>query len=289
MPDNHDEQGRPEPDYRRGYYDREGRWVEYRDLGQSIREDVRRRVGHDFHRRGPGTQGVIFAVIIIALGVLLFLDNLGLFRFHDIWQFWPVALIALGVSKLFDTKGIGGQVWAAMWILVGTAFLLDHLGIWHMQWGTMWPLALVAFGAIMLVNALDRHQRAPAGPIAGSSQGSTTDNTLREWATFGGIKRRVDTQDFQGGEMVAVFGGIEIDLRRAGIAPGAKEVVIDANATFGGIELRVPENWIVIMRGIGVFGGYEDKTIPPRESDRATAPRLVIKGYAVFGGVSVQN
>jgi predicted membrane protein len=288
MPDNRDEQSHPDPDYRRGYYDREGRWVEYRDMGKSIREDIERRAGRHFHR-GPGTQGVIFAVIIIALGVLLFLDNIGLFRFHDIWQFWPVALIALGVAKLFDTKGIGGQVWAAMWILAGTAFLLDHLGIWHMHWGTVWPLALVAFGAIMLVNALDRHQRAPSGPIGGSSEGGTSDNTLREWATFGGIKRRVETQDFQGGEMVAVFGGIDIDLRRAGIAPGNKEVVIDANATFGGIELRVPENWIVIMRGIGVFGGYEDKTIPPREQDRATAPRVVIKGYAVFGGVSVQN
>jgi len=284
MPDNRDEPGQPIPDYSRGYYDREGRWVEYRDIGKQYRNLGR----HGFHR-GPATQGVIFAVILIALGVLLFLDNIGLFRFRDIWQFWPVVPIALGVAKLFDSKGVASQVWAAMWILAGAAFLLDNLHIWHMNWGTIWPLALVAFGVTMLVNALDRHQRTPVGPVAGSSEGTTSDKTLREWATFGGSKRRVDTQDFQGGEMVAVFGGIEIDLRRAVIAPGSKEVVIDANATFGGIELRVPENWIVTMRGIGVFGGYEDKTIPPREQDHATAPRLVIKGYAVFGGVSVQN
>lgn len=289
MPDDRDEQGRAKPDYSRGYYDREGRWVEYRDIGRSIRDDIQGRVAHGRRCRGPATQGVILAVVLIAVGVLLFLDNIGLFRFRDIWQFWPVLPIALGLAKLLDSKGVASQVWAAMWILVGSAFLLDHLGLWHMNWGTVWPLAIVAFGVTMLVNALGRHQQGPVGPIAGSSEGATSDNTLREWATFGGVKRRVDTQDFQGGEMVAVFGGIEIDLRRAVIAPGNKEVVIDANATFGGIELRVPENWIVIMRGIGVFGGYEDKTIPPRESDRATAPRLVIKGYAVFGGVSVQN
>lgn len=281
MPDNHEDQGRA--DYRRGYYDREGRWVEYHDIGKDYRVGV-----HFIRRRGPGTQGVIFSVILIALGVLLFLDNVGLFRFRDIWQFWPVALIALGAAKLLDCKGVGGQVWSAMWILVGTAFLLNNLGVWHVSWSIIWPLALVAFGVLTLVNALDRHG-VPEGPIMGSSEGATSDKTLREWATFGGIKRRVDTQDFQGGEMVAVFGGIEIDLRHAGIAPGTKEVVIDANATFGGIELRVPENWVVILRGIGVFGGYEDKTIPPRSEDRATAPRLVIKGYAVFGGVSVQN
>jgi len=288
MPENHDEQDRPRPDYRRGYFDREGRWVEYRDIGRSIRDDIVRHTRHDFRRRGPAAHHIVFPVVIIAIGALLFLDNVGLLHFHDIWQFWPVALIALGAAKLFDTRGVGGQVWAAMWIVIGSAFLLDNLGIWHLRWGTVWPLALVLFGVMMLVNALER-RAAPTAPIAGSSEGTTAYNTLREWATFSGIKRRVDTQDFQGGEMVAAFGGIEIDLRRAAIAPGTKEVVIDANATFGGIELRVPENWSVIMRGIGVFGGYEDKTIPPREPERATAPRLVIKGYAVFGGISVQN
>jgi hypothetical protein len=40
---------------------------------------------------------------------------------------------------------------------------------------------------------------------------------------------------------------------------------------------------------MGLFGGYEDKTVPPRSEDAANAPKLVIKGYAVFGGVSVQN
>jgi len=277
MADNHDEQGRPAQDASRGYFDKYGKWVEYADAD-----------GRACGRRGPVKQGVVFALLIIAVGVLLFLDNVGLFHFRDIWQFWPVTLIALGVAKLFDTKGVGGQVWAAMWILVGTAFLLDHLGVWRVSWNIIWPLGLIGFGAMMLANALERH-RVPEGLIATSSAGTTSDNALREWATFAGIKRRIETEDFLGGEMVAVFGGIEIDLRRAGIAPTNKEVVIDANATFGGIELRVPENWLVIMRGVGIFGGYEDKTIPPRGQDRTTAPRLVIKGYAIFGGVSVQN
>jgi len=275
MAESQDQQGMESANQRRGYYDREGRWVENRGMS--------RHCG----KRGPA-QGVVFAVVIITIGSLLFLDNIGLFHFSDIWRFWPVALIALGVSKLFDCRGVGGRVWACMWILVGTAFLLDHFGMWHVSWNTIWPLALIAFGITMLYNALERH-RVPEGLIVKTTEGTSEENSLREWATFAGIKRRLDTPDFRGGEMIAVFGGIEIDLRRAAIAPGNREVVVDANATFGGIELRVPENWIVVMRGMGIFGGYEDKTIPPREADRSTAPRLVIRGYAIFGGVSVQN
>ena len=256
----------------RGYFDKYGKWIE-QDRG----------VAHA--HRGPVKQGVVFAVILITVGVLLFLDNIGVLHFHDIWRFWPVALIAVGVAKLFDCRGVGGRIWAAMWIFAGAAFLLDHLEVWHVSWNILWPLALIGFGVLMLVNAIERH-RVPEGLIAVSSEGTSAENTLREWATFSGIKRRLETPNFQGGEMVAVFGGIDIDLRRAGIAPGIKEVVIDANATFGGIELRVPETWLVVTRGVGIFGGYEDKTDPPASPD---APRVVIKGFAVFGGISVKN
>src|SRR3954467_7031674 len=48
-------------------------------------------------RRRPPTPGVIIAILIIAAGVLLFLDNLGLFHIYNIWRLWPVALIAVGV------------------------------------------------------------------------------------------------------------------------------------------------------------------------------------------------
>jgi hypothetical protein len=271
MSDNREEVSRRDP--RSGYYDKDGKWIEQKG-----------GVAFACGRR-PVKAGMVFALIVIALGVLLLLDNVGVLRFRDIWQYWPVALIALGVAKLFDCRGIGGRVWASMWILVGTALLLDHLGLWHMSWNVIWPLALIGFGIMMLVNAMERH-RVPEGLIAGSSAGTSAENVLREWATFSGIKRRLETQNFQSGEMVAVFGGIDIDLRRAAIAPGTKEVVVDANATFGGIELRVPDTWLVVMHGMGAFGGYEDKTDPPSGPD---APRLVIKGYAIFGGVSVKN
>jgi hypothetical protein len=289
MPDNHDNES-SRGNYTRGYYDKYGKWVECREIGKS-----------PAYRRPMG-QGIIFAVLMIAAGVFLFLDNIGLFHFHDIWRFWPVALIAIGVAKLTDCRGLGGRVWSLMLIVVGVSFLLDNLGIWHASWNLIWPLGLIGFGLLLLVNAIERHNfpvysafrpdgaSSGANPPSNAATANTSpENTLREWVTFGGLKRKLDTQNFQGGEAVAVFGGIEIDLRRANIAPGTNDVVIDANSTFGGIEIRVPDNWRVITRGIGIFGGYEDKTIPPRGQEGVDAPRVIVKGYALFGGVSIEN
>lgn len=255
---------------------------------QSLEQDIRDRAPGWARRRRPPAPGVIIAILIIGIGVLLFLDNFGLFHIYNIWRFWPVALIAVGVSKLFDCRGTGGRLWAGMIIAVGLLFLLDTLRIYYVSWHLVWPLVLVGLGITMLVKSLERRPQAGRCVTTSSGDASSAD-TLREYVVFGGLKRRVDTSNFQGGEMIAVFGGIEMDLRRAIIADSVKEVVIDANATFGGIEVKVPETWRIITRGFGIFGGYEDKTIPPTPQDGASAPTVVITGYAIFGGVAVQN
>ncbi len=41
-------------------------------------------------------------IVLIALGVLFLLDNLGLLRIDDMLRFWPVLLIAAGVIKLME-------------------------------------------------------------------------------------------------------------------------------------------------------------------------------------------
>jgi Cell wall-active antibiotics response 4TMS YvqF len=107
------------------------------------------------------------------------------------------------------------------------------------------------------------------------------------WAIFSSVKRRIDDQDFKGGDVVAVFGEVKIDLRKAGIASG--QAVIDVNTMFGGIDIRVPETWNVVMKGAGVFGAFEDKTIPPRTEPGVKPPQLIITGTAVFGAAKVDN
>src|SRR5205814_1734963 len=123
----------------------------------------------------------------------------------------------------------------------------------------------------------------PSQPTSGS--GATIASRIDEWAMFGGVKRRVESQDFEGGEAFVMFGGIEIDLRKANTK--LDEVRIDANAMFGGIEIRVPENWEVVVRGAGIFGGYDDKSRGV-DTPGVRRPRLIVTGQAVFGGVAIK-
>jgi hypothetical protein len=55
---------------------------------------------------------------------------------------------------------------------------------------------------------------------------------------------------------------------------------------WGGIEIRVPEAWSVSGRVVPILGGFEDKTRP---AQGATAHRLVVRGFAIMGGIEIKN
>lgn len=105
-----------------------------------------------------------------------------------------------------------------------------------------------------------------------------------EAAVFGGVDRRISEPDFHGAQCTAVFGGCKIDLRDAQIQ--GREAVLNTYAVFGGVEIRVPENWEVVSRGVAIFGGFENRTRRPSGPDTKT---LILDGMAIFGGVSVKD
>lgn len=233
-------------------------------------------------------SGLVLAVLVIAVGVLFFLSNLGLFRIHDIFSFWPIILILIGLSRVSGRQGKQGNLQAAAFLLCGGIFLLSNLGLFSLSGRTVWPLVLIGAGILMLSKTMGDwdHGRRFDRSVSPSAM-ADPDSVLQEWAVFGGVKRIIDSPDFQGGQLMSIFGGIEIDLRRAQIAQRDRPVVLDASAAFGGVNVKVPDNWRVAVRGVGIFGGYEDKTLRANRADRS-APQLLITGYAAFGGVVIE-
>jgi hypothetical protein len=229
---------------------------------------------------GGAPPSLIIALAIIAIGVLFLLDNFG-FPVGVVWGYWPVILIAIGLAKLVDSRDTPGRTGGAIIMIVGLILIgdkihvpfLDNVSLW-----SLWPLALIAFGIIMFWGALEG--RHPGIPRGGSTDG------LNQYAIFGGGKRRI-TGDFKGGDVFALFGGYEVDLRGASMA--ADEAVINVNAMFGGVEIRVPETWMVQMQVTGIFGGHEDKTHQPDPRLVPNPKRLIVRGATMFGGLGVKN
>ncbi|WAX79807.1 DUF1707 SHOCT-like domain-containing protein [Streptomyces sp. KMM 9044] len=83
----------------------------------------------------------------------------------------------------------------------------------------------------------------------------------------------------------AFWGGGEIDLREADFAD--REIVINAVAIMGGVDIIVPPGVEVVVRGVGIMGGFDH----PEENVRSDpgAPRVIVSGLAFWGGVGVRR
>jgi predicted membrane protein len=237
---------------------------------------------------GHGDRGhVVLGIFVLLAGILFLLQNLGILYIRNIWQFWPLILIGVGTAHMLDSHTLRGRFWGMFILMLGLFFLANSLGYlpWDI-WRLFWPAVLIFWGLAILARALGG--RRWDRPEASFNEPSTiSDNVLHEEVVFGGINRKVDAKDFQGGKASAVFGGIEIDLR--GAATTREEMFVEANSVFGGVELKVPETWEVVVRGSGVLGGYEDKTHSAPAVEGVKRPRLIVRGEAVFGGVTVRN
>jgi predicted membrane protein len=102
-------------------------------------------------------------------------------------------------------------------------------------------------------------------------------------AIMSGISRGNNSSAFRGADLVAIMGGCELDLRKAAING---EATIDLFCMWGGIEIRVPEDWTVESHVVPLMGGVEDKTRPIQA---ATTHRLTLRGVALMGGVEIRN
>lgn len=236
------------------------------------------------------TARLFVAILLIAAGTLLFLSNLGLIPDFNLWSFWPVIIVVGGVGKLAGETTRAGRAFGMVLIAGGSLFLLVNLGILHVRaHDDSWPLSLllIALGTVALIKILESNDRVRP-QIGGSQESAGSLDVLKEQVIFGSLKRKVESVNFQGGKVESIFGSVDLNLRQAQISSPERSAVLEVNAIFGSIEIRVPESWRVVAQATGIFGSVEDKTIVNKAAG-FDGPALFLTGAAVFGSVEIKD
>lgn len=226
---------------------------------------------------------VLLGGILILAGALVLLDNMDVLSLRfDIGDWWPLILIVLGLvhivdsRRLFDFSGL-------FLILLGGVFLAAELDAirWDDVW-LYWPAVLILLGVSLLfrhVPLLSAARPAPASPGAACG-----DPCLRVHNILAGGDRRVTSQEFKGGDVSNVLGGVEIDLLEARLAPG--DWLLTVSSVLGGVDIRVPRDWRIEVQPTTMLGGVDDHT---RQNPDAAGGKLVIRASALLGGVEIKN
>lgn len=138
-----------------------------------------------------------------------------------------------------------------------------------------WPAVIILIGILVLFSGEGKGIKMNHDDIQG-------DEYIDYMNMFSSLTTLNESASFKGGAITTVFGAAEIDLRPATI--DSEKCELSLTALFGGVELRLPENCNVVVSGIPIFGGWENKKLPMRDP---SLPTVRIKCFVAFGGIEI--
>lgn len=234
---------------------------------------------------------IIIGLLVIGAGVILFLSSLGMDINIHIWDYWPVLLILIGIKKILDPIEYRQYYWGGILISIGVLFQLNNLDIIDFHFQDLWPIIIILIGFEIIKTALYRKKYDKDGQGREHHKFFSHLHDAREVgsdyiqvsAILGGGEYNFSNKNLKGGSVTAIMGGCEIDLRDAQMH--GDQIYLDITTIMGGVEVRVPTEWEVIIQGMPILAGMENKTRP----DNGGKKRLVIKGTAIMAGVEIKN
>ena len=123
-----------------------------------------------------------------------------------------------------------------------------------------------------------------ARPVVNYDELHATEAADQIVAIFSGASRKNAWRVRRNTSIMAVFGGVELDLTRATFE--AHELSFNVFCIFGGVTVTVPDGTDVDSQVIAVFVGNE---VGRLTQPVPNLPKIVVKVFCGFGGVEVRN
>jgi predicted membrane protein len=273
-------------------------------------ENLKSRIESRFRRHDRGRGNVWTGLFLLTIGGLLLARAAGVF--FPSWFFtWPLMLMALGLF-LGLRHGFKGGAWLIL-IIIGAIFLTDKMTDTINLRPYLWPIVLMVAGTFIMLKPRHRHYRKrfdfvdddknyqSSSPAEYQSATPTTNVPSTEsfnthegksdfsdvvdiTAIFAGVKKKILSKNFKGGDIVSIMGGTELNLVQADFHG---KIVIDNFTMFGGTKLIVPADWDVQSEVVAIFGGVDDKRPPATHHDPTKV--LFLEGTCMMGGIEIRS
>ena len=250
--------------------------------------------------RSSKKGGIIFGIILIALGTLLLLFNLGIINtaLKRVIFSWQMLLVVFGiVSFLYRHFWFGTLLLITGIFFIAPEFVAacpDTFGWLGADFSnTYLPALLIITGILIIIKLFfsksktnnsyriyyDSRYRRHRKHNCKCGENCNCNNAFVVNTVFGSSEEIILDNEFNGGVINSVFGSTTLDLRKTAIPEGDTDMEI--NCVFGSVTLYIPDNWNVALRMDKFASGLEDNR--KKITDVDYSRRLIIVGSVVFG------
>ena len=218
---------------------------------------------------------LIWGIILIVVGIIIGLNSLGIANiniFFDGW--WTLFIIIPSLADIIKRPNKASNYG---WLVLGIVLLLCAQDILKFE-----VIGKLIFPAILVFIGLSLLFKDKVGKKVKEKIKTLNEEGLEEYyATFSGQEINKAGEVFNGASLNAIFGEIDLKLQDAKIQ---KDILINATAVFGGIDIIVPSNVNVKVQSTSIFGGTDNKVTKQTEN----LPTIYVKAFCLFGGTDIK-
>lgn len=225
---------------------------------------------------------IIWGIAIIALGVIFGGNAIGLFNLNVFFDGWWTLFIIVpsAISLITEREKIASLGFLATGIILLLA--AQDVFSYDVAWKAILAIFLILIGLGIIFKAIfhNKNDKEVAKKVEDLKNDKTMDS---QTAIFSGSDRIYNDEVFSGSNLVAVFGGVDLDLRKAKFE---KDTVIKAFCLFGGIDIKVPEDVQIKIKSGFIFGGVSDDRKGDKNKGKHT---IYLDAGGGFGGISISD
>lgn len=215
--------------------------------------------------------GALF--ILFGIGYLLNAFDVLDFSIGQFFNTWyPILILLFGVHLLSNKKFVFGTFAT----LFGVLLQLEQLKLISFDvWQLVFPFALVGIGVNMIVKK-KKHSRRLLNDF-------NIENNFEINNVFSSDERNINSASLERGEVFSLFGGATVDMSNSIISDN--NLRLEITTIFGSIDIRLPEDCRIELKGTPIFGKIDDRT----RANPISTKKVILDCTCIFGGIDIRN
>lgn len=217
----------------------------------------------------------VIGVLFILFGIGYFLNafnvlDFSIGYFFHIW--YPILILLFGIHLISNKKFIFGTIVT----LFGTLLQLEKLNVIDISvWSLVFPLALVGIGINIIIKK-NKHSPRDLNDF-------NVDSKFEINNIFSSNEKSINSASLERGEVFSLFGSSVVDMSNSNISDN--NLNLEVTSIFGSIDIRLPEDCRIVLKGTPIFGSIDDRT----RSNPVSTKKVILDCTCIFGGIDIRN